>query len=232
MSGKTSHTDVARVRFTNADAATRAVRNRRLIGALALLALAIQAPTKASDAHHEMASPCSTARCGLLVDGAYPNLVIGRLAHVATPSNLQQTFEWAKAHGYWKQLPSRLKPYLRDVQQVTLEVKQGAVTHPVTLFMLHTEYAAAPYRVGDLVRYAPHDAAHDEAATGTADDLALFHGLTGCVATLCEKGDRACFARYRQGAFNPVHGQQVSLTSGKAMSPGVRIDPISLLPVR
>lgn len=208
----------------------------RLVGgrwAVALLALTFllfnpSASTAGGEASH---LPCSADHCGLLVDGAYPNLVIGRLEHAGSPADMRQVFHWAKAHGDWKALPDSMAPYLRDVQLVTIEVPKGMTSQPVTLFMLRTEYTAAPYHVGDLVRYAPHDAAHDEAATGTADDLALFHGLTGCVAILCQKGDGACFARYRQGAFTTAQGRQVSLATGQPTAGGPRIDPISLLPL-
>lgn len=128
---------------------------------------------------------------------------------------MTKAFRWAKAHGYWKSLPDSMGSYLRDVKLVTIAVPKSIADHPVTLFMLQTEYASAPYHVGDLVRYAPHDAAHDEAAKGSPADLALFHGLTGCLATLCQKGDTACFKRYRQGAFSSTRGQQISLVTGQ-----------------
>jgi len=175
--------------------------------------------------------PCNVNHCGLLADGAYPHLVIGRLAHVGTPADMDQVFHWAKAHGYWESLPASITPYLRDVQMVTIDVPKGKASQPVTLFMLHTEFTAAPYHVGDLVRYAPHDTEHDEAATGGADDLALFHKLTGCVAVLCRKGDGACLARYRQGVFRHADGRQISLATGQPATAGAHIDPVSLLPL-
>ena len=168
----------------------------------------------------------------MLADGAYTNMVIGRLDYVGTAADMTKTYYWAKAHGYWKTLPASTEPYLRDVQLVTIAVPQGMASQPVTLFMLRTEYASSPLHVGDLVRYAPHDAAHDETAQGSPADLALFHGLTGCVASLCQKGDKACFARYRQGAFTTTRGQSVSLKTGRMVTDGARIDPISLLPVQ
>lgn len=205
---------------------------RRVTSALALtLLLLLNRTARAADGI-PWQPICSADRCGLLVDGAYPQLIIGRLASVGTPADMNQIFHWAKTHGYWKSLPVSITPYLRDVQMVTIDVPKGAASQPVTLFMLRTEFTAAPYHVGDLVRYAPHDAAHDEAATGSADDLALFHNLTGCVAVLCQKGDGTCFARYRQGAFRHTDGQQISTTSGLLVSPSTRIDPVSLLPLR
>ena len=202
--------------------------------AVALLALAFLLASPSAHAAKSSRWPlhCSSAgQCGLRADGAYTNLVIGRLDYVGTATNMTDVFHWAKAHGYWKALPASTEPYLRDVQLVTISVPKGMASQPITLFMLRTEYDSAPYHVGDLVRYAPHDAAHDETAQGSPADLALFHGLTGCVATLCQKGDGACFARYRQGAFTTTHGQQVSLTTGHRVHGEAQIDPISLLPV-
>ena len=231
MSGKTGDMKPFRSPIKNTGPEGRACHWRKVTKGLALaLLLSFSHIALTTDNGHSQ-PVCGTRRCGLLIDGAYPNLVIGRLSHVGTPTDLSQVFHWAKTHGYWKSLPNSTAPYLRDVQMVTIDVSMGASRQLVTLFMLRTEFTAAPYHVGDLVRYAPHDAAHDESATGGADDLALFHDLTGCVAVLCQKGERACLARYRQGAFRRTDGQQVSMISGLPFSPGTRIDPISLLPL-
>lgn len=202
-------------------------RSGRQISALLVFAFLLSTPS-ARAAGRDPSPHCNVDHCGLLADGVYTNLVIGRLADVGTDADMTRVFQWAKARGYWKNLPVSVQPYLRDVKLVTIAGEAG---HPVTLFMPQTEYTSAPYHVGDLVRYAPHDAAHDETAQGGPADLALFHGLTGCVATLCRKGDAACFKRYRQGAFTTAHGQQISLATGHLVPEGARIDPASLLPV-
>ncbi len=175
------------------------------------------------------ASVCELEHCGLYADGTYPNLVIGTLTHIGTDEEMQQVFHWAKSHGFWKALPDSVDPYRRDLKLVTqtLPPDQGGKT--ITLIMQREEYKAAPYAVGDLVRYAPHDHAH-EAARGGADDIALFHGLSGCVATLCRKGDPACAQPYTQGVFDAARGTPINIATGKS-TPGHRIDPTSLLPV-
>ena len=174
---------------------------------------------------------CDSHKCGLVANGAYSNLVIGQVDRVGTAADMIKVLHWAKTHGYWTNLPASKQPYLRDVKLVRIAVPKGMKSEPVTLFMLQSEYHSAPIHVGDLVRYAPHDTAHDEAATGSPADLALFHRLTGCLATLCQKSDRACFTRYRQGAFTTAHGNAVSLDTGRLIQGGARIDPTSLLPV-
>lgn len=230
MSGKTKNRNGTGRPITADGFIVRIGGGLQAVARLALISLLVSSCAYAA-VSGSLPSACNADHCGLLADGAYTNVVIGRLDSVGTSADLREAFQWAKTHGYWKSLPASIEPYLRDVQLVTIAVSKEMASRPVTLFMLRTEYGSAPYHVGDLVRYAPHDAAHDETAKGSPDDLALFHGLTGCVATLCQNGDGACLARYRQGAFTTVSGQQVSLTTGHLVRGGVRIDPISLLPV-
>lgn len=230
MSGKTKDQSGTACSLTAGGFIACMGSGQRAVARLALTLLLASASIHATE-NHPSPLKCSAGQCGLLTDGAYANVVIGRLDDVGTAADMTQVLHWAKAHGFWKALPASIEPYLRDVQLVTIAVPKELASQTATLFMLRTEYGSAPYHVGDLVRYAPHDAAHDETATGSPVDLALFHGLTGCVATLCQKGDGACFARYRQGAFTTAHGQQVSLTTGHIVHGGARIDPVSLLPV-
>lgn len=166
----------------------------------------------------------------MVTNGAYKNYVIGRLTHVGSDADMKQVYHWAKMHGYWKDLPNSAAPYLKDVKLVTLTLPPSADDHPVTVFMEREEYDAAPYVIGDLVRYTPHGGdgmapKHDPVG------LRLFHGLTGCVATLCSQRDLACIKRYRPGVFTKAQGKQVNVSTGALVPDGMRIDPISLLPV-
>jgi hypothetical protein len=176
-------------------------------------------------------SLCKADRCGLLVDGAYSNLVIGKTGIIGTSTDMHKVYHWAKTHGYWKSLPATIEPYLRDIKLVTIIVPHSLLRHPVTVFMQQDEFAAATFHAGDLIRYSPHDAEHEAASKGNAEDLALFHGLSGCIEVLCRKGDITCFKRYPQGAFTITHGEQINLATGALMPHGIRIDPISLLPI-
>lgn len=90
------------------------------------------------------------------------------------------------------------------------------------------EYAAAPLAVGSLVRYSPHGVYHEAPPKAGPEELALFHGLTGCVAVLCGKNDLACFKRYRQGVFTKGQGRAVSLRTGRPIPGAAPIDPVSL----
>ncbi|MDA8093982.1 MAG: hypothetical protein M0T84_08740 [Betaproteobacteria bacterium] len=182
-------------------------------------------------AHAASGGRCAGPRCGLLSDGAYSNLVIGRLVHVGTAADMRKVYRWAKTHGYWKSLPDATAPYLRDVKLVTIALPHSIANRPVSVFMQMEEYTAMPLAVGELVRYSPHDSAHEEAAKGDAAELAFFHGLTGCVAVLCQQNDPACIKRYRQGVFTKAQGKPVDLATG-AVASGTGINPVSLLPVR
>lgn len=203
-----------------------------LAGPCALLMLTL-APVVAAVAKSPSAprAACAAPRCGLRADGAYPNYVIGRLARVGAGADLAQVFDWAKHHGYWRSLPSAMGPYLADVTLLAIRLPSAEARQPITVFVTRQEYRVSPYRVGDLVRYSPHGADHEIPPKPDADDAALFHGLTGCVALLCRRGDRARARRYLQGVFTKTAGRQVDVHTGRVMAGGSRIDPVSLLPV-
>ena len=181
---------------------------------------------------------CSTARaavhcagdhCGLLTDGAYKNYVIGTLTHIGTKADIKRVYRWARAHGYWKNLPYYTAPYLKYVELVTIAPSGKPDVRPVTVFMQRSEFNAAPYIVGDLVRYTPHTS-DMEAPKGHPAGMALFRGLTGCVATLCSQTDKPCLSQYRMGLFNKHDGKAISLKTGRILKNDNGIDPVSLLP--
>lgn len=174
---------------------------------------------------------CSAKHCNLAADGAYTQLVIGRVAHLGTTEDLQQVYHWAQSHGYWKSLPKDEAAYLRDVKLIAIAVPSRSGDRTITVFMQQDEFVAAPFAVGDLVRYSPHSASH-EVPKGNGDDLALYHGLTGCVATLCRQGEAACFKRYRLGVFTKAEGLPIDPETGAIEKNGVRINPLSLLPIQ
>ncbi len=172
---------------------------------------------------------CAANHCGLFSDGAYPNLVIGKLAHIGTDEEMKQVYQWAKSHGYWQNLPNSADPYFHDLKLVTITLPPGQGNGTITVIMQKEEFNSAPYVVGDLVRYSPHDAVH-EAPKGSVDAITLFHKLSGCVATLCRQGDATCAKSYQDGVFNTTQGIPVSLKTGQEVD-GTRINPLSLLPI-
>lgn len=172
---------------------------------------------------------CSGTHCGLLTDGAYKNYVIGTLTHIGTKADLKRVYHWARTHGYWKRLPHSTAPYLKYVELVTITPSGKPGARPVTVFMQRSEFNAAPYTEGDLVRYTPHTS-DLEAPKGHPDGMKLFHGLTGCVATLCSQTDKPCLSQYRMGLFTKHDGKAISLKTGRILKNDPGIDPVSLLP--
>lgn len=168
-------------------------------------------------------------KCGLMADGPYGSYVIGMLTHIGSDDDLRRVFRWAKQNGYWKLLPNNEESYIRRVKLVTIKYPGPISPLEATVFMERSEFESAPYELGDFVRYTPHDGTHDT-PPDDREAYILFHGLTGCVAVLCTKGDAACSARYQAGLFSKDTGQQIDPLTGQQKRQGIDIDPISLLP--
>lgn len=190
---------------------------------LTLFALAPASATEATS------SICARVQCGLHADGFYPNLVIGTVARVGTDADMKQVFRWARHHSYWHSLSASVTPYLKYVKLISIRLPASEASQPITVFMQIEEFTSAPLVPGELVRYSPHGIPPDVPLKGPAE-AALYHGLTGCVATLCRQSDRNCYKRYEQGVFTKKTGQQVNLQTGDIVPGGHRINPVSLLP--
>lgn len=169
---------------------------------------------------------CTSPLCHLATDGVYNKIVIGTLTHVASDEELAQVVHWAKQQGYWQSLPSALAPYLKYIKLVT--ITSSASHESMTLFIMQREYEAAPLNVGDRVRYRPHSPEWEASKDPKAS--ALFHGPTGCVATLCAQADSGCLRGFRNGVFT-LKGKPINPETGKLLPQGIAIDPISLRPV-
>lgn len=188
--------------------------------ALSLCASAVQA--KPFDCIHN--------HCGLLTRGNNPDLVVGKIDGIATPTQMRTIFRWARRHGYWKTLPPGGRGELKYVQLVSLSVPDPTGHRSVTVLMTRQEFKAAGMHLGAFVRYSPHDAAHD--AISYKDPVhQAYWVLVGCVAQLCAPGDRACVSRYKPGRFSHKTGHQLHLVSGQPMAHGTVIDPLTILPV-
>lgn len=173
---------------------------------------------------------CAHNKCDLHANGAYRNLVIGRLVGVGSKADLLRVYHWAKAHGDWKSLPNSPAPYLRYTRVVYIALPPAIAKHPVAVFIQAEEYDPALFTPGALVRYSPHGTRHEAPPQSGKAGHALFHGLTGCVATLCGPHAAACASHYRQGVYTKAHGLPVNLHTGAVIPNGVGIDPISLMP--
>lgn len=178
-----------------------------------------------------MAAPfdCGTNDCGLLTRGNNPDLVIGRVETIGSKTQMKSVFHWAYSHGYWKTLPADAHDYLSFVQLVSLRIPGLPTPRSVTVLMTRKEFDSGPLKPGALVRYSPHDAAHD-AITYKDRSKQAYWVLVGCVAQLCATGDTACAARYQSGVFNRHTGAQLHIENNQPMVNGVVIDPQTLLP--
>ncbi|WP_157622821.1 hypothetical protein [Solimonas soli] len=188
---------------------------------LGLLATAAHAAPAAVCAHPQL--------CSLLVDGAYGNYVIGTLIYVGNSAAVRSLVASAKARGLWKHLPTDAEQYVRRVKPVAIQHEEDGKLVTSTVFMEVAEFEAAPLRIGDLVRYTPHDGSVDP-PPNDPQAAALFHGLTGCVATLCARDDQRCMSQYRSGLFAKKTGIQIDYRTLKPKSSGLSIDPVSLIP--
>lgn len=171
---------------------------------------------------------CKTTYCSLATTkGVYPNIVVGKLVHVASDKEMASVVRWVKANGDWQNLPDSPKTYQRYLKMVTID--PGSKSKPLTVFMMQREYDAAPLRIGDLVRYHVHDPEWE--APKIPASRTLYYGLTGCVATLCTKTDKQCSAGFQAGVFNP-EGAQINPVTGETVPKGTVINPISMRPIR
>jgi hypothetical protein len=172
---------------------------------------------------------CAHNHCGLLARNNNPDLVIGTIEAVATQEQMKRVFHWAKANGYWKDLPADAHGYFDFVQLVSVAVPTPKGSKSVTVLMTHEEYESGPLAKGALVRYSPHDAAHD-AITYPDPAKQSYWVLVGCVAQLCAAEDQACHGHYQMGRYSRHSGVQLQVESGEPVLNGVIIDPQTLLP--
>ncbi|HET7307193.1 MAG TPA: hypothetical protein VFK24_05190 [Gammaproteobacteria bacterium] len=173
---------------------------------------------------------CINNSCGLITRGNNPNLVVGTVEAVATKAQMRRVLRWARNHGYWKSLPTNASKQLGLIQLLSLCLSTSSGVRSVTVLMMRDEYKASPLQFGALVRYSPHDAAHEDISYDNKIKEAYWL-LVGCVAQLCAPGDADCAARYRSGVFNRATGAQLDIATGQPLSHGVLINPLTLLPL-
>lgn len=172
---------------------------------------------------------CVHNHCGLLTQGNNPDLVVGTVDAVANASQMKTVFRWARTHGYWKSLPADGHGYLPFVQLVSVSVPAASGTRSVSVLMTRKEFKSGPLKPGALVRYSPHDAAHDAISYKDPAKEAYWK-LVGCVAQLCAPGDTGCIRRYRPGKFDRHSGVQLSLDGHRPALNGVAVNTTTLLP--
>lgn len=176
---------------------------------------------------------CKRNRCGLLVKENYNNLVIGKVERVADEKEMRELYRWARAHGYWKSLAPDEKTYLHSVKILSLSVAtpDRRERRSITALMTPKEFAAGVLKVGDQVRYSPHDPEHIREDRPTDSNARAYWDLVGCIQLVCGARDKSCRTRYRSGVYRHDDGREVDPRTGRIVAHGARIDPVSLLPV-
>lgn len=172
---------------------------------------------------------CGRGRCGIQQDGSYPHLVIGSIRHIATEAEGRQIFRKARAQGYWSPLPADATRFAKTIRAVSILTQTPSGAVPVTMLMGEDEFRGAPLKVGDLVRYTPHDKAHERSPDDSPAGRAYWQ-LIGCVMVVCTAKDDACKSRYQAGVYQRATGNPLQLGSGLPWQGISPVDPISLLP--
>jgi hypothetical protein len=174
---------------------------------------------------------CDRNQCGLQGDGTYPNLVLGTVRKVADETEANAVYHWAKHYGYWAELPDDQKQFTRLIKMLSVEIPGRYGVEEVTLLMGREHYDSIEIRVGDLVRYRPHET--DASRPASADEAARpFWNLFGCIAVLCRGDDSQCPDRYSTGIYRVTDGIALN-QNGDAPAQGVkRIDPVTYFPLQ
>jgi hypothetical protein len=176
-----------------------------------------------ASASHAAPLGCKSGNCGLS-EGAYPNIVVGRLDHIASDDEMHAVYRWAK-QGVWKQLLDDEADYLERNRLFVLPADERG--QQVLVHMSHDEFRRVTFQEGDLVRYTPRMAGNDGATPGTKS---IYSSLAGCIAILCRAEDQKCQQQYRPGVYRRGDGVQLDARTDKPVKGGIAIDPISLLP--
>ncbi|MEL0027429.1 MAG: hypothetical protein VW625_01990 [Perlucidibaca sp.] len=196
-------------------------RFRLLIGLTVGYLLISGATAKAFD--------CASRHCDLQQDGSYPHLVIGTIQGISSRSESRKIFRHARGMGYWQDLPASPERFASTIRAVSIQTRTPGGVMPVTMLMGEDEFRGAPLKVGDMVRYTPHDKAHERSPDNSPEGRAYWQ-LIGCVMVVCAAGDTSCRKRYQAGVYELTTGMPLAPASGKVWSGISPVDPISLLP--
>ena len=174
---------------------------------------------------------CSAkGRCGLLGDGAYPHLVLGKVLDVADEQQATTIFNWAHQHGYWSKLPDDPAAFVQAIQVLSVEIPASSGLDSITLLMGRKDFDIAGIVAGDYVRFSPHPASEINLPGYINNPKDVYWEIFGCVAVLCSAGDLACMQRYRSGVYDS-NGIPLEPLTGQAKQTGQWIDPLTYLPL-
>ena len=167
---------------------------------------------------------CATEHCGVFSDLAFPHLVVGTVAGIATPEQATAIFAHQRAQGHWQALPDDAALLPQAIQLVSLR----AAGQLVTVAISREEYLAAPFKPGDFVRYAPHRGR--EKPDLTRPNAMAWWNQIGCIPVLCSSALAGCAGKYIPGFYDTT-GKQISMPSASVVNGGVQIDTQTFFPL-
>ncbi|HEY0196948.1 MAG TPA: hypothetical protein VGC19_00220 [Rhodanobacter sp.] len=160
------------------------------------------------------ASPytCHEAACGIPHDGAYDQLVMGKVAGIGSPDDAQGLFKRMRIAKHWQALPASPYKFSQNLIPIVIDSGRGMMT----VLMARWEFAAAPLRQGDFVRYSPHNGGVEPPPK---DSVAhKYWDIDGCVLVLCRAGDLRCAGRYSPGIYRKRDGVAITAISQKPLA--------------
>ena len=163
---------------------------------------------------------CVHNRCGIGIDGEYPNLVVGRVDGVASPEQEQTIFKQARRQMLWKFLPAGSVAFSKNIQVISISVAPG---RSLTVMESREEMNTSPVMVGELVRFSPHRGVYDTPHPGNP-----YWFTFGCVAVLCSAGDQACQHGFREGLYRMNDGAELNASGLRVVAEGAVIDIASM----
>lgn len=165
---------------------------------------------------------CKANHCGIAIDAPYPNLVVGTIDGIATPTQTAALLAAAQAQGLWHEFPASGGVFAQKVQPISVSIAPG---RSITVLAGTYETNFMRLRVGELVRFAPHRGIHEAPQPNNPYWVGV-----GCVALLCAAGDAPCEAGYHSGLYRRADGAALDKTGRLVLPGGIAIDPMSMRP--
>ncbi|ANG64295.1 hypothetical protein A8C75_18660 [Marinobacterium aestuarii] len=157
--------------------------------------------------------------------------MLGTVKAVASDTDTEAVYRWARDYGYWAELPEDESTFIKTIQIMSIEFDGGNGNEEITVLMSRTDYDAIAIKPGDLVRYIPHES--DNPLPSYAQGVAQhFWNLFGCIAVLCREDDIKCRKRYVTGIYRVADGVELNSHGDQSEELAKRIDPITYLPLQ
>lgn len=172
----------------------------------------------------------NTQQCGLKGESTYPNIVLGTVVDVADAKETADIYQWARQHGYWKELPEDISTFVKKVQIFSVEVPMAQKLEQITLLMGREDFERSIIKIGDFIRYTPRDSSFFAEGYSTPEKDAYWK-LYGCIAVLCSAEDIQCPFNYQSGIFRHADGISLDFNSQDILENKTMIDPQTYLPI-